>query len=640
MALMKTSDCDSKCTICLSFYTEPRLLDCYHVFCSPCLEKLVDDSFVIVCPLCRTKCFVPDKDIRELKSYPLQRYTIHCDKNKEYVKCGLCKDENIAVAKCLDCSMNICSSCSEYHGKIKSWTGHRLEPLKNQSEELLTCMLTGNRKNTCKSHKKELVLFCTPCNLAICRDCARDIHGQHKQTALSKMVKDRRYTLFLRQSTLKSRISSLESTLNKVKPEEHAYCKNIDLLKQDIKDHSTLLKEIVCKTIDDIAENDLHELDIEQRKDIKVIQSFLNETETKLLSLSFLARTVNNILSDSELSEGDFLEHSLCIGQQVDKCLSGDEDIKSSTISNFTFNKESFNKDQIRNIFGRLTNLKYNSLKRVPELTIPTPSIIPMQQTTFGFNWESIQKHYVIKGIFASENNTAWALTTRQITLHNSDGEDVSEHEIDERFTFLVKRDNEQRRSLWVYEENNVRKWNKDEETVYTVPACSFPLSFLRNGCLIVFDEKEATLNEINELGEITLKFDDNDLKSHLEGVEARNIKITETKTGKLAITCRRNSVIVIGKGGKIVEKFEKPNAQFTSVCSDNYGKLLVADFQGSNIYVLSENGCFERILLRAQSVYRPEIIDLDGCGYMWISDRTNDRQQKQNLVKIFKYFV
>ena len=39
-ALRKLED-QLTCGICLDFYTEPKLLQCFHVFCKQCLERLV-----------------------------------------------------------------------------------------------------------------------------------------------------------------------------------------------------------------------------------------------------------------------------------------------------------------------------------------------------------------------------------------------------------------------------------------------------------------------------------------------------------------------------------------------------------------------------------------------------------------------
>ena len=38
---IKKLDEQLKCAICLDTYTDPKLLQCYHIYCRKCLEKLV-----------------------------------------------------------------------------------------------------------------------------------------------------------------------------------------------------------------------------------------------------------------------------------------------------------------------------------------------------------------------------------------------------------------------------------------------------------------------------------------------------------------------------------------------------------------------------------------------------------------------
>lgn len=63
----------SKCGICLSYYTEPRLLDCFHKLCTPCLNNLADGNVTFSCPLCRSKIIVPEVGVTGFKSYPINQ---------------------------------------------------------------------------------------------------------------------------------------------------------------------------------------------------------------------------------------------------------------------------------------------------------------------------------------------------------------------------------------------------------------------------------------------------------------------------------------------------------------------------------------------------------------------------------------
>ncbi|UJR25954.1 hypothetical protein I4U23_007302 [Adineta vaga] len=53
-----------QCPVCLTSYTEPRLLPCGHTYCHQCLDRLMqDDNDVVTCPECRKQHIVPDDGV-------------------------------------------------------------------------------------------------------------------------------------------------------------------------------------------------------------------------------------------------------------------------------------------------------------------------------------------------------------------------------------------------------------------------------------------------------------------------------------------------------------------------------------------------------------------------------------------------
>ena len=60
------------CSICLDTYTNPKLLQCFHVYCKECLVRLVDQDqrgqLSLVCPNCRQATPVPDTGVSGLQS--------------------------------------------------------------------------------------------------------------------------------------------------------------------------------------------------------------------------------------------------------------------------------------------------------------------------------------------------------------------------------------------------------------------------------------------------------------------------------------------------------------------------------------------------------------------------------------------
>ena len=56
------------CSICLDTYTDPKLLQCFHVYCLQCLVPLVDrDQQGLSCPTCRQVTPIPDRGVAGLQ---------------------------------------------------------------------------------------------------------------------------------------------------------------------------------------------------------------------------------------------------------------------------------------------------------------------------------------------------------------------------------------------------------------------------------------------------------------------------------------------------------------------------------------------------------------------------------------------
>ena len=60
------------CSICLDTYTDPKLLQCFHVYCQQCLVPLVvrdqQGTLGLICPTCRQVTPIPDRGVAGLQS--------------------------------------------------------------------------------------------------------------------------------------------------------------------------------------------------------------------------------------------------------------------------------------------------------------------------------------------------------------------------------------------------------------------------------------------------------------------------------------------------------------------------------------------------------------------------------------------
>ena len=137
------------CSICLDTYTDPKLLQCFHVYCQQCLVPLgVRDQqgqLSLTCPACRQVTPIPDRGVAGLKP------AFHINHLLEIYKDSVKKLDNPA------------GSPEGAVGGTKVAT-----PSRNMSEYCPS----RNMSEYCFEHEEELKLYCETCGELVCLHCA------------------------------------------------------------------------------------------------------------------------------------------------------------------------------------------------------------------------------------------------------------------------------------------------------------------------------------------------------------------------------------------------------------------------------------------------------------------------------------
>ena len=181
-----------ECSICLDSFTDPKLLQCFHVFCKDCLEPLVlrdQHGLSLRCPNCRRSTLLPANGVSGLQPAFLVHHLFEIRDALQKVKQGqegqktLCEKCNTRDVNgfCRDCGDFVCEACIEVHQTWKEYSTHTvisLEQLKSDATE----MVTPTKKTLyCSKHPgKELDLFCETDKELICRDCIVKTHRDHQ----------------------------------------------------------------------------------------------------------------------------------------------------------------------------------------------------------------------------------------------------------------------------------------------------------------------------------------------------------------------------------------------------------------------------------------------------------------------------
>ncbi|XP_071787408.1 uncharacterized protein [Asterias amurensis] len=173
-----------ECPICLSRFTDPKILDCLHSYCFKCLQELIDKqdpkTDLIICPMCKKETSIPDGGLSGILSCfflsSLIDDVINLGGSKEdidppVVTCEGCDEGLEAVSRCVDCDANYCKTCLENHAKLKAISHHQIVNAVGSSNEQPK-VKDKTESPKCRKHTdQELRFYCDTCDLLACPVC-------------------------------------------------------------------------------------------------------------------------------------------------------------------------------------------------------------------------------------------------------------------------------------------------------------------------------------------------------------------------------------------------------------------------------------------------------------------------------------
>ena len=210
------------CSVCMTTFTDPKMLPCLHSFCLHCLKGIQRTSGrddIIICPGCRRECRVPGGNLNNLPTNfrinSLLDVLAIKECNTMGVKCGNCDKKTSQSFYCFQCCAFWCeANCVILHNGIKSNKEHHVLALKDFQDEDFENFL--KRPAFCqKEHheKEELKFFCKICEVAICNACALTDHEGHAKMLLEKAANERKLQV---KSMIESQKQKVQQKRNKI----------------------------------------------------------------------------------------------------------------------------------------------------------------------------------------------------------------------------------------------------------------------------------------------------------------------------------------------------------------------------------------------------------------------------------------
>ncbi|OCT93517.1 tripartite motif-containing protein 45 isoform X2 [Xenopus laevis] len=215
----------TRCPQCQQLFSEPRVLPCLHSVCGGCLAKLepfsalgkgqsVGTQWSILCPVCDCEVELPAGGLEDLLPDWLAEGEVllaQVQSGGLQLPCDLCR-EGPAERRCQECKVNVCEFCCRAHRRQKRTASHPLHPLQELS--LGTILPPAP---CCTLHPLEaLGLFCEPCAVPCCRDCAITNHRGHELKPTAECAGRHRESLLKALQESEPHIQELEAALRGV----------------------------------------------------------------------------------------------------------------------------------------------------------------------------------------------------------------------------------------------------------------------------------------------------------------------------------------------------------------------------------------------------------------------------------------
>ena len=321
-ALKKLAD-QLECSICLDSFTDPKLLQCFHVFCKDCLEPLVlrdQHGLSLRCPNCRRSTLIPANGVSGLQPAfhvhhlfeikdALQKVKQGLEGQK--TKCEKCKKREVN-GFCRDCGKFVCEVCMEIHQTWDEYSTHKvisLEQLKSDATE----MVPPTKKTLyCSKHPgKELDLFCETDQELICRDCIVKTHRDHQYDLVSEAFPKHRDAIASHLEPVRQQLSTVNKAVQDLGAAQDHITEQRAAIEADIQRKVGQLHEAI-----EVRKADLiGQLDQMTQQKLKTHSIQRDELELVQTRLNSCLQFVSDSLKTG--SEGEILAMEKPVVQQV-----------------------------------------------------------------------------------------------------------------------------------------------------------------------------------------------------------------------------------------------------------------------------------------------------------------------------------
>ncbi|KAH3824423.1 transcription intermediary factor 1-alpha-like [Dreissena polymorpha] len=244
-----------ECFFCNDRLTDPKEVDCGHVFCSACLNEYVLECPSVndvTCPLCRHVIRLPETGVSALPTHVLYQDLVRevnaLDNGNTLSRgsCKFCSDENKlpATVKCVGCKVPMCEDCASNH--VHNGV-NKVIPIHRKQDSILRDALP-RRDTACPVHQTESVLFhCVTCQCCACYKCKDEKHQKHEVIDMIDAAAPAKTFISDIHTRVNDYINETKEALHDIERIGAEYDKNVDSTVMRINEQVDLLINHILK---------------------------------------------------------------------------------------------------------------------------------------------------------------------------------------------------------------------------------------------------------------------------------------------------------------------------------------------------------------------------------------------------------
>ena len=304
------------CSVCMTTFTDPKILPCLHSFCLHCLNEILRTSGlydIFPCPECRKEVQVPGSGkLKDLPTNFRMNSLLDVLAIKEChtagVKCGNCDKSSRHSSYCFQCCAFWCDECITAHNLIKANKEHRVLALKDFEDQDIEDVLKRPVFCQQKHHEKEeLKFFCNNCDVAICNLCVATIHDGHAKIVLEEAASERKIQV---KSAIETQKKNIEHKKN-VNDDLERQCKQIEARGNAVKRDIHKFAENMISLIETKKKEMLNKADKQIKESLGCVRTQQCEVKRRVERLETAVEKAETILKRCTNAEITQIDKSL-----------------------------------------------------------------------------------------------------------------------------------------------------------------------------------------------------------------------------------------------------------------------------------------------------------------------------------------